>query len=131
MRGNPVVHFEIYVQDMQRARAFYEAMLGVRLRRAPAPGSEQDVEMWFFPVDPDTGMTRYGAGGALVRMPGAGPGAGGTVVYFGCEDCGVEASRAAQHGGIVSQEKMAIGEYSYCAMVTDTEGNLIGLHSMH
>jgi predicted enzyme related to lactoylglutathione lyase len=52
-------------------------------------------------------------------------------VYFGCEDCGVEAARAAQSGGTVSQEKMAIGEYGYCAMVIDTEGNLIGLHSMH
>jgi predicted enzyme related to lactoylglutathione lyase len=131
MRSNPVVHFEIYVQDMERARAFYEAMLGVQLRKAPAPGPDMEIEMWFFPVDPDAGMTQYGAGGALVRMPGCAPGSGGTVVYFGCEDCGVEAARAAQSGGTVSQEKMAIGEYGYCAMVIDTEGNLIGLHSMH
>jgi len=37
MSGNPVGWFEIYVQDMARARAFYEAVLGVKLEALPVP----------------------------------------------------------------------------------------------
>jgi hypothetical protein len=42
----------------------------------------------------------------------------------------VEAARAAEHGGRVVQKKMPIGEYGFIALVNDSEGNLIGLHSM-
>jgi hypothetical protein len=63
-------------------------------------------------------------------MQGVTPGANGTLVYFSCEDCALEAARAAEHGGRVVQEKMAIGEYGFIALVNDTEGNMIGLHSM-
>ncbi|MRR35878.1 VOC family protein, partial [bacterium] len=38
--------------------------------------------------------------------------------------------RAAEHGGRVHQEKMSIGEYGFIALVLDTEGNMIGLHSL-
>ena len=42
MANNPVGWFEIYVQDMARARAFYEAMLGLRLERLPGPEPFRD-----------------------------------------------------------------------------------------
>ena len=86
--------------------------------------------MWFFPMDKDTGMSSYGAGGMLVKMDGFTPGGGGTLVYFGCDDCAVEAARAAEYGGSIFQEKTSIGEHGFCAVVRDTEGNLIGLHSL-
>jgi uncharacterized protein len=47
-----------------------------------------------------------------------------------CDDYAVEAARAASSGGTVVQQKMSLGEYGYAAMVSDTEGNVIGLHSM-
>ena len=31
MKSNPVVHFEIYVQDMERAKTFYEGVLAIKL----------------------------------------------------------------------------------------------------
>lgn len=130
MSSNPVVHFEIYVEDMTRARAFYEAVLGVRLEKMPAPTPELDMDMWFFPMDRETGMTRYGSGGMLVKQDGFSPGGGGTLVYFGCEDCAVQAARAAANGGSVVQDKMSIGEHGFCALARDSEGNLIGFHSM-
>lgn len=130
MIRNPVVHFEIYVQDLPRARAFYEAVFATRLTPMPNPTPEVALEMWAFPMDRDSGMEGYGSGGMLVKMDGFAPGAGGTLVYFGCDDCAVQAVRAAAHGGSVVQEKMAIGEHGFCALVRDTEGNLIGLHSM-
>jgi uncharacterized protein len=49
---------------------------------------------------------------------------------FSCDDCAVEASRAGQNGGRVQKPKESIGQYGFIALVYDTEGNLIGLHSM-
>ena len=131
MGSNPVVHFEIYVQDMARARAFYEAVLGIELQKMPAPTPALDMDMWFFPMDPEAGMTTYGAGGMLVKQDGFAAGGSGTVVYFGCEDCAAQAALAAAHGGSVRLPKTSLGEHGFCALVCDTEGNLIGFHSDH
>jgi predicted enzyme related to lactoylglutathione lyase len=75
-------------------------------------------------------MNSYGAPGALVKMAGFPSGGNSTVVYFHCEDCAVEEARAAGAGGRVQRSKMAIGEYGHISLVLDTEGNMIGLHSM-
>ena len=124
MTSNPVNWFEIYVQEMARARKFYEAVLGLTLTRleSPIPG----MELWSFPME----QGAPGAAGALVRMEGKDPGGGGTLVYFSCADCSVEAARAAANGGQVFREKFSIGQYGFIALVCDTEGNMIGLHSM-
>ncbi len=122
MMNNPVGWFEIYVQDMDRAKAFYESVLATSLTRLEAPG----VELWAFPMDGNAA----GAAGALARMED-GPSAGNSViVYFKCEDCATEAGRASANGGTVFKEKFSIGQYGFIALVNDTEGNLIGLHSM-
>lgn len=42
----------------------------------------------------------------------------------------MEAGRAAEHGGKVVKEKFSIGQYGFIAFVEDTEGNVIGLHSI-
>ena len=131
MSINPVVHFEIYVQDMVRAKAFYEAVLQVKLDPMADPTGEAGTEMWAFPMDKETGMSSYGSGRMLVKMPGYPSGnGGGTIVYFGSDDCAVPASRAAAHGGSVVKSKTSIGEHGFFALVQDTEGNMIGFHSM-
>lgn len=131
MKNNPVVWFEIYVQDMERAKAFYEAVFAIKLEKMPAPTAEcEDMDMWAFPSDKDTSPITYGACGMLVRMTGCPSGGGGTLVYFGCDDCAVEAARAAKNGGSIFKEKFSIGEHGFIALVSDTEGNVIGLHSM-
>jgi len=122
--ANPVGWFEIYVADMARARAFYTSVFGRELTALPEIG--EDGEMYAFPWVEGGG----GAAGALVRHPMSGPGKGGTMVYFSCEDAAHEASRAAEAGGRVIQPKMAIGQYGHIALVEDSEGNIIGLHSM-
>lgn len=122
MDGNPVRWFEIYVQDMARARAFYEAVLGVQLTRLDGP----EVEMLAFPSQ----MERYGASGALVKMPGFPSGGNSVLVYFASEDCAIEAARVAEAGGVLQKEKFSIGQYGFIALAIDTEGNMFGLHSM-
>ncbi len=130
MQNNPVVWFEIYVQDMQRARKFYEAVLDAKLEPMPAPTPEFDLEMWAFPSDKEKAPTTYGACGMLVKMEGFGPAGGGAVVYFGCEDCAAPAARAAANGGAIVKGKTSIGEHGYIALARDSEGNVIGFHSM-
>lgn len=123
--SNPVGWFELYVQDMPRAKAFYEQVFQVSL--SPLAGAEQEsLQMQTFSMD-DQG---YGATGALVKMEGVPSGFAGSLVYFSCQDCAVEAKRAAEAGGKIFKDKWSIGEHGYVAMVYDTEGNMIGLHSM-
>ena len=129
-QSNPVVWFEIYVQNMERAKAFYEAVLAVNLEKMPAPTADMNMEMWSFPSNTDAAKTTYGACGMLVKMEGVPSGCGGTLVYFACEDCAVEAARAAKNGGSIFKEKISIGEHGFISLVYDTEGNMIGLHSM-
>lgn len=128
MKPNPVVWFEIYVQDMKRAQAFYEAVLACKLQDLPAPeGEASAMQMKVFPSQ---GEQTMGATGTLVKMDGFSPSVGGTLVYFACEDCATEQGRVEAAGGKVFKPKFAIGEHGFCALVNDTEGNLIGLHSM-
>ncbi len=128
MERNPVDWFEIHVQDIPRARRFYEAVFQCTLQRLATPVSMPDagMELWAFPAQPE----RWGAGGALVKMPGAPSGGLGTLVYFSCTDCAVEAARVATAGGRIERPRMAIGDYGHIALAVDTEGNTIGLHSM-
>jgi predicted enzyme related to lactoylglutathione lyase len=122
MKHNPVGWFEIYVQDMARAKAFYESVLGAKLESLPGP----EVEMWAFPMQ----QSAAGAAGALVKMAGFPSGGNSVIVYFMCDDCAVEEARVQGAGGKVEKPKMSIGPYGFISLVVDTEGNMIGLHSM-
>ncbi len=53
MKNNPVGWFEIYVQDLNRAKKFYESVFQLKLEKLNSPG----IEMWAFPMD----MNRCGA----------------------------------------------------------------------
>jgi len=120
---NPVGWFEIYVEDMERARRFYEAVLQVKLEQLPGP----DVEMWNFPMDNNAA----GAPGALVRMPGFPVGRNSVLIYFSCQDSAVEESRVVAAGGKIEKTKFSIGDYGFISLVYDTEGNMFGLHSLN
>lgn len=122
MHSNAVRWFEIYVQDMPRARAFYEGVLGVSLEQLGSP----EIEMWSFGMDPE----KPGIGGALVRAPGVPSGNNSTLVYFSCEDCAVEEARVETFGGKVHRPRMSIGQYGFISLALDPDGNLVGFHSM-
>jgi predicted enzyme related to lactoylglutathione lyase len=119
--NNPVGWFEIYVDDMARAKAFYERVFEVKLQRLNSP----DVELWSFPMSSDT----PGAAGALVKMPGFPTGRNSVLIYFSCDDCAVQEARVKECGGRLEKPKVAIGEYGFISLVYDTEGNMFGLHS--
>lgn len=117
--------FDIYVEDMARAQAFYEAVLDTTLSPMDDP-NDPTAQMRAFGDD----YASHGAGGALVKLEHAQPGVGGSMVYFACDDCAVEEARVAAAGGTVVRSKFSIGDHGAVSIVTDTEGNMIGLHSV-
>ena len=123
MTENPIRWFEIYVQDMERAKAFYQAVFEYQFTSLEDP---DDAEMWAFP----SAMENYGASGALIKMNGMPSGGGGTLIYFGTDDCTAQESRVEKAGGRVFKPKFPVGPHGFISLVYDTEGNLIGLHSM-
>lgn len=125
MAYNPVGWFEIYVEDMERAKRFYESVFEFTMTELPQSG-ESLPGMLGFPMHAEA----KGAAGALAKMDGAPTGAGGTIVYFTSKDCSVEADRADALGGRLIKKKTSIGDYGFIALVSDTEGNIIGIHSL-
>jgi predicted enzyme related to lactoylglutathione lyase len=123
-KTNAIAWFDIYVEDMERATAFYEAVLKQKLEKMGDPTGE--TQMMSFPAD----MGAYGAAGALVKSEYARPGVGGTLVYFGVEDCSVQEGRVEAAGGKVIKPKFSIGEFGWVTLCEDTEGNMFGLNSM-
>ncbi len=122
--SNPVVFFDIYVNDIARAKKFYEAVFGVSLEKVDDP-TDSTVEMMFFPSE----ISQYGCTGSIVKRDGCPAGGGNTIIYFACEDCAVEEARVEDAGGKIVQSKFAIGQFGFCVVVIDSEGNTIGLHS--
>ncbi|MEO7646683.1 MAG: VOC family protein [Gemmatimonadaceae bacterium] len=120
--SNAVGWFEIYVQDVPRAKAFYEGVFSLKLEKLPSP----DIEMWTFPIDAEG----KGSSGALVHVAGFPSGGNSVLVYFSSEDCAIEEGRVANSGGRVHRAKMSIGEYGFITLGFDTEGNMFGIHSL-
>lgn len=126
MSRNVFTWVEIYVEDMDRARKFYETVLQVEMTEMQTPGGIDDFQMIGFPWEENA----PNISGALVKTSSVKPGMGGTVAYFSCEDCTAEISRVENAGGKVYKPKFSIGEYGFCGICSDTEGNTIGFHSM-
>jgi len=128
MNTNAVCWFEIYVDDIPRAKSFYESVLDLELTCLDNPSEPKDFpqpEMWAFPME-----ERPGASGAICKMEGVAAGGNSTLVYFSSEDCAIEQARVEKAGGKVVVPKMAIGDYGFISIAQDTEGNTIGFHSM-
>lgn len=115
--------FEIPVENMERAMAFYEAVFDCKLdRHQMGP-----IDMAWFPWD----ESKQGAGGSLVKAEGYyKPSAEGTKIYFSSEDVSVELNKIEKAGGKIIQSKTEIApNIGFMALFHDCEGNEIALHS--
>ncbi|MBP1595878.1 MAG: glyoxalase [Acidobacteria bacterium] len=125
LNNNVVAWFEIPVHDMERAIQFYQTVFGFPLQRQ----SMGVLDMALFPCV----TAGLGTAGALVRHPDFyRPSAEGTLVYFTAHsgDLDQELSRVEAAGGkILMGKKLITNEIGYMALLTDTEGNRIALHS--
>jgi uncharacterized protein len=123
MKHVSVGWFEIPVENMERAIAFYEAVFDCTLdRHQMGP-----LDMAWFPWD----ESRLGAGGSLVKAEGFyKPSEEGTQVYFSSDDVIIELNRIEKAGGKIIQPKTEIApDIGYMALFLDSEGNRIALHS--
>lgn len=123
MKNNALNWFQIAVElaDFDRAKAFYEEALGSSLETV-----EGQSKMAIFPYAPDKGI-----GGALTAMSDCKPGPGGTTVYLNVEgDLDGVISRIPTAGGEVVMPRTPIPPHGFIGLFKDTEGNVVGLHSM-
>lgn len=125
MQSNAVGWFELPVTIMQRAIKFYENVLDVKLDR----NQMGPLDMAWFPMTDES----YGSTGSLVCHPEFyKPSADGVVIYFTAHsgDLNNELSRVEEAGGKVLQQKTKISdEYGFMALIIDSEGNRVALHS--
>jgi hypothetical protein len=125
MKKNAVGWFEIPVTDMDRAVKFYETVFDIRLSR----NLIGTLEMAWFP-EVENGM---GSTGSLVFHPEYyKPSPDGVLIYFTAQsgDISIELGRVEKAGGkIIMPRKQISEEYGYMALITDSEGNRIALHS--
>jgi predicted enzyme related to lactoylglutathione lyase len=118
-----VAWFEIPCADLDRARTFYETILGVTMTKID-PGTPNDAKC-IFPAP------QGGAAGALVKRPTQRPGVPGTLMYLSCDghlDEVIDRVDAAG-GSIVTQRTPVPSGFGSFACLKDTEGNHVGLHT--
>lgn len=125
MQKNPIGWVEIPVTDLDRAEKFYTDYFGYEMQRQP---EKNGYNMSFFPMD----MESYGSGAMLMQGEGYIPTHEGVVVYFPAPGGTIDAAleKAGEMGIKVVSPKMDIGENGFMAMIADSEGNGIALHSM-
>ena len=122
---NAISWFEIPTTELERATKFYEAIFRLKL----APLDLDDIKMRMFPIESQTGV-----GGALVYSGGfhKPSSTDGPLIYLnGNPDLQNILDRVEDAGGKIMVPKTEISpEYGYMAVIIDTEGNRIGLHSI-
>lgn len=122
---NAISWFEIGTNNLDRASKFYETIFDIKLNPMDLP----NIKMRMFPLEDM--MT--GVGGAIVDSGGfhKPSGTDGPLVYLnGNPDVQVILDRVEKAGGKILVPKTEISpEYGHMAVIIDTEGNRIGLHS--
>lgn len=123
MEHNAVGWFEIPVSDMERARKFYESVLEISITVHDLGG----LIMGWLPSN----HGKSGASGSLVKHEMYKPSTtDGVLIYFSCNDVDNELGRVEEAGGEIMKSKTEIGGgHGFMALINDTEGNRIALHS--
>ena len=123
---NAISWFEIPATDLDRAAKFYEAIFGISLAAMDFP----NIKMRMFPLDD----MMNGIGGAIVDSGGFHKSSttDGVLIYLnGNPDVQNVLDKVEAAGGQIMMPKTEISpEYGYMALIADTEGNRIGLHSV-
>jgi predicted enzyme related to lactoylglutathione lyase len=119
---NAINWFEIPVKDFNRAKTFYETLLGEEIQEMP----DHSFKYGMLPCDMENGV-----GGGIVEAEGYEPSMTGPLIYLnGGDDLSVPLSKVEAAGGKILLPKTAIGPNGFMAHFIDTEGNKIALHSM-
>ncbi|MCF2446639.1 VOC family protein [Dyadobacter sp. CY345] len=118
---NALNWFEIPVNDIDRAQKFYETIFEINMQ----PVEMMGMQMAMFPTE------RPKSGGTLVKSPNHKPSTEGAVIYLNANpDLQLVLDRIESAGGQIAMPKTNINpKTGNMAFFTDTEGNMVGLHS--
>lgn len=117
---NQVVWLDIPCVDLDRAIRFYSAVLGCQVHRHDGPGISLGVL-------PHEGKA---VGGCLVISKDNRPADHGILVYLNCDGRLDDAEAAVvPHGGKVLIPAHSIAPHGRRALILDSEGNRVALHS--
>jgi predicted enzyme related to lactoylglutathione lyase len=125
MQAHALNWFEIPVNDFDRAKNFYETVFDYTMPE----NNMGKTRMGFFLYDFKSG----GRGGAIVHNPELyKPSLDGSLIYLNCEpDLQVFLDRVVDAGGKIIKQKTEVGpNLGFWALLEDTEGNRVALHSM-
>ena len=121
-----VIHFEIHVDDMERAKKFYGEVFGWTFEDWTAYAGAP----YFGTVSGKEG--ERGIEGALMQRIGPKPAVGQSVNAFVCtlgvEDYDATEAKILQMGGKLAMPKTALTGMAWQGYYIDTEGNLLGIH---
>lgn len=113
--------FAIPCSDFARAVDFYNAIFNIEMAKAKDPAGN-DMAFFFSPEE--------GLSGAINSSPDLSPGSNGPRIYLNAEGILDEVvGRVASAGGEVTLPRTSIDQWGAIALIKDTEGNSIGLHS--
>lgn len=118
--ANQVVWFDIPVIELDRAIRFYSAVLGAAIKKEQFLG----MAMGILP------HKQGEVGGCLFQSQTDRPSNQGPLLYLNCNgrlDAAIQEVEA--NGGRVIQPKHSIGPHGQRAIVLDSEGNRLALHS--
>jgi predicted enzyme related to lactoylglutathione lyase len=119
---NALNWFEISVNDISRAKKFYEQIFEIQMTEMEMSGMKYAM----FPFDP----ANEKVGGGLAQSQMHKPGSTGAIIYLNANpDLQNVLNRIEKAGGKITMPKTNIGENGFMAFFNDTEGNMIGLHS--
>ena len=120
--SNALNWFEIPATDIKRAKKFYDTVLQTELKEENMDG----YQLAIFPHDQANGV-----GGSLAAGRECVPSTEGQVVYLNMDkDIDGPLSRVESAGGRIAMDKTFLSdEIGYIAMIIDSEGNRVGLHS--
>jgi uncharacterized protein len=118
--NHQIVWCDIPVTNLDRAVKFYSTILGQPVTRESMPG----MTFGLLPHAQDS------VSGCLVEMADKKPGADGPLIYLNCDGrLDIAIATVELNGGKILKAKHPIGPYGFRAVIQDSEGNHIALHS--
>lgn len=117
---NPVVYFEIPVNDVNRAIRFYKAVFSFDFEQEIIDGNQ----MALFPFNDKS----KGISGALAKGEIYKPTNNGVLIYFKTNNIDQTLKLAVKNGGKILYPKTSNGDLGFVAEFQDSEGNRIALH---
>jgi hypothetical protein len=118
---NRLIHFEIQADDVERAKKFYEAVLGWKIERAMSTEKGDQMDYWLLNTGEGPGIS----GGMYKRPLDEKIYTYDGTVLIEDIDKAVEAVKA--NGGTITREKSELKGVGWFASAKDTEGNRFAL----